>query len=71
MKDTITSLANDFSLDEVLQEQASGFTELWKSEKAKENKLTGRNGDISYATTRNAAAQAAPFHAGTQEGNTD
>jgi len=34
MKDTITSLANDFSLDEVLQEQASGFTELWKPEKA-------------------------------------
>ena len=34
MKDSITSLANDFSLDDVLQEQASGFTELWKPEKA-------------------------------------
>lgn len=33
-KDSITSLANDFSLDDVLQEQASGFTELWKPEKA-------------------------------------
>jgi len=35
-KDSITSLANDFSLDEVLQEQAAGFTELWKPEKALE-----------------------------------
>jgi len=34
MKDSITSLANDFSLDDVLQEQASGFTELWQPEKA-------------------------------------
>lgn len=34
MKDSITGLANDFSLDEVLQEQASGYTELWKPEKA-------------------------------------
>ena len=34
MKDSIASLANDFSLDDVLQEQASGFTELWKPEKA-------------------------------------
>ena len=34
MKESITSLANDFSLDDVLQEQASGFTELWKPEKA-------------------------------------
>jgi tetratricopeptide (TPR) repeat protein len=34
IKDSITSLANDFSLDDVLQEQASGFTELWKPEKA-------------------------------------
>lgn len=33
-KDSVTSLANDFSLDDVLQEQASGFTELWKPEKA-------------------------------------
>lgn len=28
MKDSIASIANDFSLDDVLQEQASGFTEL-------------------------------------------
>ncbi|HEU5383150.1 MAG TPA: hypothetical protein VFV38_47730, partial [Ktedonobacteraceae bacterium] len=35
-KESITSLANDFSLDDVLQEQASGFTELWKPEKALE-----------------------------------
>lgn len=34
LKDSITGLANDFSLDEVLQEQASGYTELWKPEKA-------------------------------------
>lgn len=34
MKDTIAGIANDFSLDDVLQEQASGFTELWKPEKA-------------------------------------
>jgi len=34
MKESITGLANDFSLDEVLQEQASGYTELWKPEKA-------------------------------------
>ena len=33
-KDSIMSLANDFNLDEVLQEQAAGFTELWKPEKA-------------------------------------
>lgn len=35
-KDSITNLANDFTLDDVLQEQASGFTELWKPEKALE-----------------------------------
>lgn len=35
-RDSITSLANDFSLDDVLQEQASGYTELWKPEKALE-----------------------------------
>lgn len=34
MKDSITGLANDFSLDDVLQEQASGYTELWMPEKA-------------------------------------
>jgi transcriptional regulator with XRE-family HTH domain len=34
MKDSIAGLANDFSLDEVLQEQASGYTELWKPDKA-------------------------------------
>jgi transcriptional regulator with XRE-family HTH domain len=34
IKESITGLANDFSLDDVLQEQASGFTELWKPEKA-------------------------------------
>jgi tetratricopeptide (TPR) repeat protein len=34
MKESIAGLANDFSLDEVLQEQASGYTELWKPEKA-------------------------------------
>jgi tetratricopeptide (TPR) repeat protein len=34
VKDSITGLANDFSLDEVLQEQASGYIELWKPEKA-------------------------------------
>jgi len=36
MKDSIDSLANEFSLDDVLCEQASGFTELWKPEKALE-----------------------------------
>jgi len=36
MKDSIAGLANDFSFDDVLQEQASGFTELWKPEKALE-----------------------------------
>jgi transcriptional regulator with XRE-family HTH domain len=36
IQDSITSLANDFSLDDVLQEQASGYTELWKPEKALE-----------------------------------
>jgi transcriptional regulator with XRE-family HTH domain len=30
MKDTITGLANDFSLDDVLWAQAGGFSELWK-----------------------------------------
>ena len=35
-KDSLISLANDFSLDDVLQEQASGFTELWQPEKALE-----------------------------------
>ena len=34
MKESIAGLANDFSLDDVLQEQASGYTELWKPEKA-------------------------------------
>jgi transcriptional regulator with XRE-family HTH domain len=34
MKESITGLANDFSLDDVLQEQASGYTELWMPEKA-------------------------------------
>jgi transcriptional regulator with XRE-family HTH domain len=34
MKESITGLANDFSLDDVLQEQASGYTELWVPEKA-------------------------------------
>ena len=34
MKDSIAGIANDFSLDDVLQEQASGFTELWKPERA-------------------------------------
>lgn len=33
-KDSIDSLANDFSLDEVLCAQASGYSELWKPEKA-------------------------------------
>ena len=33
-KESITGLANDFSLDDVLQEQASGYTELRKPEKA-------------------------------------
>lgn len=35
-KENISSLANQFSLDEVLCEQASGFSELWKPEKALE-----------------------------------
>ncbi|HLZ61443.1 MAG TPA: helix-turn-helix transcriptional regulator [Ktedonosporobacter sp.] len=35
-KDTMSSLANQFSLDDVLCEQASGFSELWKPEKALE-----------------------------------
>ena len=35
-KDSIISLANDFTLDDVLQEQASGFTELRKPERALE-----------------------------------
>jgi transcriptional regulator with XRE-family HTH domain len=35
-KESIMSLANDFSLDDVLQEQASGFSELWQPEKALE-----------------------------------
>jgi transcriptional regulator with XRE-family HTH domain len=30
MKDSITGLANDFSLDDVLWAQAGGFSELWK-----------------------------------------
>lgn len=34
MKESIAGLANDFSLDDVLQEQASGYTELWRPEKA-------------------------------------
>lgn len=34
MKESIAGLANDFSLDDVLQEQASGYTELWQPEKA-------------------------------------
>jgi transcriptional regulator with XRE-family HTH domain len=36
MKDTITGLANDFSLDDVLWAQAGGFSELWKPKKALE-----------------------------------
>ena len=36
LKDTITSLANEFSLDDVLCEQASGLTELGEPEKALE-----------------------------------
>lgn len=35
-RDSIDSLANEFSLDTVLREQASGFTELGKPEKALE-----------------------------------
>lgn len=35
-KDSIDSLANDFSLDDVLWAQAGGFSELWKPEKALE-----------------------------------
>ncbi|HLG61519.1 MAG TPA: helix-turn-helix transcriptional regulator [Ktedonosporobacter sp.] len=34
MKDSITGLANDFSLDDVLWAQAGGFAELWKPEEA-------------------------------------
>ena len=34
MKDSITGLANDFSLDDVLWAQAGGFSELWKPEEA-------------------------------------
>ncbi|MBE3559068.1 MAG: helix-turn-helix domain-containing protein [Ktedonobacteraceae bacterium] len=33
-QESIAGLADDFSLDDVLQEQASGYTELWKPEKA-------------------------------------
>lgn len=33
-KESITGLANEFSLDEVLHEQAYGYTELWKPEKS-------------------------------------
>lgn len=36
MRESIDSLANEFSLDDVFQEQASGFTELGKPEKALE-----------------------------------
>ncbi len=36
MKPTISSLANEFSLDEVLCSQSTGFSELWKPEKALE-----------------------------------
>lgn len=36
MKDSIDSLANEFTLDDVLCEQACGFNELWKPEKALE-----------------------------------
>jgi transcriptional regulator with XRE-family HTH domain len=35
-QDSVGSLANQFSLDDVLCEQASGFSELWKPEKALE-----------------------------------
>lgn len=34
LKPSLTSLVNEFSLDEVLHEQAAGSTELWKPEKA-------------------------------------
>jgi transcriptional regulator with XRE-family HTH domain len=34
MKDSITGLANDFSLDAVLWAQAGGFSELWKPQDA-------------------------------------
>lgn len=34
MKDSITGLANDFSLDDVLWAQAGGLCELWKPEEA-------------------------------------
>lgn len=36
MKDSITGLANDFSIDDVLWAQAGGFCELWKPEEALE-----------------------------------
>lgn len=36
MKDSITGLANDFSLDDVLWAQAGGFSELWKPKEALE-----------------------------------
>ncbi|RAQ94624.1 helix-turn-helix domain-containing protein [Thermogemmatispora tikiterensis] len=35
-RESLTTLSNDFSLDEVLQEQASGYTELHKPERALE-----------------------------------
>lgn len=34
MKDSITGLANDFSLDDVLWAKAGGYSELWKPEEA-------------------------------------
>jgi tetratricopeptide (TPR) repeat protein len=34
MKDSITGLANDFSLDDVLWAKAGGFSELWKPDEA-------------------------------------
>jgi transcriptional regulator with XRE-family HTH domain len=34
MKDSITGLANDFSLDDVLWSQAGGYSELWKPKEA-------------------------------------
>lgn len=36
MKDSITGLANDYSLDDVLWAQAGGFSELWKPKEALE-----------------------------------
>jgi transcriptional regulator with XRE-family HTH domain len=36
IKDTLDNLANEFSLVDALQEQAQGFTTLWKPEKALE-----------------------------------